>query len=117
MIYIQTFIGTVALATTMVASSVQSASFDCNKAAAPDEIAVCKDRGLSDLDVKMATIYDIVQKLVAMGTRGDLQDQQRAFLADRAACGADDACIRKLYDARISVLQTQIDRIAKGGPY
>lgn len=114
---IQTFLVTIALAATMAAGSVQSASFNCNKAAAPDEIAVCKDRALSDLDVKMATIYDIVLKLVPMGTRGDLQDQQRAVLTDRAACGAGTACIRKLYDARISVLQTQIDRIAQGGPY
>jgi uncharacterized protein len=52
-----------------------------------------------------------------MGVRGNLQDQQRAWLADRAACGADRACIRNLYEARIRALEAEVARIARGGPY
>lgn len=98
-------------------AGVQAASFDCNKAKEADEIAVCDSRQLSQLDVKMATLYDTVTKLVAMGQRGDIQDQQRAFLVDREACSSNTACIRKLYDARIKTLQDAIDEVAKGGPY
>jgi uncharacterized protein len=94
-----------------------AASFDCRKAANPDEIAICDSRELSELDVKMATLYDTIVKLVGMGVRGAMQDQQRAWLQERAGCGADRACIRRLYDTRIRALEAEVARIAKGGPY
>ena len=94
-----------------------AASFDCRNASRADEIAICDSRELSQLDVKMATLYDTILKLVGMGVRGNLQDQQRAWLNDRAACGADRACIGNLYEARIRTLETEVTRIARGGPY
>jgi uncharacterized protein len=63
---------------TMVAlacGDASAASFDCRKASKPDEIAICDSRELSQLDVRMATLYETVIKLVGMGTRGALQDQ------------------------------------------
>jgi uncharacterized protein len=97
--------------------AVHAASFDCRQASKPDEFAICDSRELSQLDVKMATLYDTVIKLVGMGVRGDMQDQQRAWLAERAGCGADRVCIRRLYDVRIRALEAEVARIAKGGPY
>jgi uncharacterized protein len=94
-----------------------AASFDCRKASSPDEFAVCDSRELSQLDVKMATLYDTIIRLVGMGVRGDMQDQQRAWLRVRGGCGADRACIRSLYDARIRTLETEVERISRGGPY
>jgi hypothetical protein len=41
-------------------------------------------RELSQLDVKMATLYDTIVRLVGMGVRGDMQDQRRAWLQERA---------------------------------
>ena len=96
---------------------LRAASFDCRQASKPDEFAVCDSRELSQLDVKMATLYDTIIKLVGMGVRGDMQDQQRAWLAERAGCGADRACIHRLYEARIRALEAEVARIAKGGPY
>ena len=98
-------------------SNAHAASFDCRKASATDEIAICDSRELSQLDVKMATLYDTIVKLVGMGVRGDMQDQQRAWLRSRADCAGDRACIRKLYEARIRALEAEVARIAKGGPY
>ena len=98
-------------------SSAHAASFDCSKASNPDEITICDSRELSQLDVKMATLYDTIVKLVGMGVRGDMQDQQRAWLRTRADCGHDRACIRKLYESRIRALEGEVARIAKGGPY
>jgi uncharacterized protein len=98
-------------------NSAHAASFDCNKASAADEVTICDSRELSQLDVRMATLYDTVIKLVGMGVRGDMQDQQRAWLRTRADCGHDRACIRKLYDTRIRALEGDVARIAKGGPY
>jgi uncharacterized protein len=99
------------------ADAALAASFDCRRATQPDEIAICDSRELSQLDVKMATLFQTVTRLVGMGVRGAIQDQQRVWLADRMACGADTACIRNLYQARIRTLEAELDRIARGGPY
>ena len=106
-----------AAAVVLLAGHAQAASFDCRKASNADEIAICDSRELSELDVKMATLYDTIIKLVGMGVRGAMQDQQRAWLQERAGCGADRACIRRLYDTRIRALEAEVARIAKGGPY
>ena len=106
-----------AAAVVLLAGHAHAASFDCRKASNPDEIAICDSRELSELDVKMATLYDTIIKLVGMGMRGALQDQQRAWLQERAGCGADRACLRRLYDTRIRALEAEVARIAKGGPY
>jgi len=105
------------IAAAVLGSSAHAASFDCSRSSNPDEITICDSRELSQLDVKMATLYDTIVKLVGMGVRGDMQDQQRAWLRTRADCGADRACIRKLYEARIRALEGEVARIAKGGPY
>ncbi|TCT08036.1 lysozyme inhibitor LprI family protein [Aquabacter spiritensis] len=98
-------------------SPVRAASFDCAAAHAPDEAAVCGDRTLDDLDVEMATLYGVVTRLVGMGRRGDLQDEQRAFLRARAACGAAAPCLTAAYRARIAALRAVLDDIAARGPY
>ncbi|GAB5468850.1 MAG: hypothetical protein Kilf2KO_18800 [Rhodospirillales bacterium] len=100
-----------------LAAPAAAASFDCAKAAAKDEIAVCKSCNLSQSDVKMATLYEVLTNLVGMGVRGDLQDSQRAFLKTRAACGADEGCIAKAYETRIGELQQGLKTVYAGGPY
>ncbi len=94
-----------------------AASFDCAKAASADEKAVCASCDLAQQDVRMATLYEVLTSLVAMGQRGDIQDRQRAFLKQRAACGADEACLSKAYVKRIDELQAGLQRIYEGGPY
>jgi uncharacterized protein len=107
----------VVAATVFSCGGAHAASFDCRAASAPDEVAICDSRELSQLDVRMATLYETITKLVGMGVRGDMQDQQRAWLRARADCGRDGACIRKLYESRIRALEGEVARIAKGGPY
>ncbi|MFG1463779.1 hypothetical protein V5F77_12860 [Xanthobacter sp. DSM 24535] len=98
-------------------SAARAASFDCAAAKAPDEQAVCATPNLNDLDVKMATQYTIVTHLVGMGQRGDLQDQQRAFLKQRAACGSNAGCIAEAYQARIGVFEEILARVYTHGPF
>ncbi len=97
--------------------AASAASFDCAKASAADEKAVCNDCTLAQKDVKMATLYEVLSNLVAMGERGNLQDEQRAFLKTRSACGASKSCIAKAYDTRIGSLEAGLKRIYAGGPY
>lgn len=53
--------------------SVNAASFDCQKAQAADEKAICAHLTLNDKDVEMHTKYQFLKGLFAMGSRGALQ--------------------------------------------
>jgi uncharacterized protein len=94
----------------LVAAPAQAASFDCSKATAPDEKAVCQDGVTSALDSEMAGLffaYDRVPML--MGSSGARHDDAEAFLAERGKCGADLTCLRKVYTARIATLRESIE--------
>jgi len=110
-------VGAVLLLGAAALAPAAAASFDCATAGAADEKAVCADCDLAQLDVKMATLYEVVTRLVAMGQRGDIQDAQRTFLAERARCGADTACLSRAYRARIGVLEQAFSAIAARGPF
>ncbi len=82
-----------------------AASFDCEaKELKPDEKAICDTRALNDADVKMVTTFDLLSGLLAMGSRGTMQDEQTAWLKKRQECGADVACIQAAYDTRLKQL-------------
>jgi uncharacterized protein len=92
-----------------LSSSAESASFNCAKAKTADEIAICGNQHLSDLDTQMATLYGVRMQIpMLMGAKGAAQDEQRAFLAQRAACGSNVACIQQAYQSRIAVLNQAI---------
>ena len=99
------------------ASAADYAPMNCAKAKSAAEKTICKDYALGQLEARMATLYAVATSLVAMGQRGDMQGAQRDFLQERENCGADAACIRKKYDARIADLQGTIDAIAARGPF
>jgi uncharacterized protein len=93
-----------------------AASFDCSKAEAADEKAVCADRRLNDEDVEMAVLYMQLKPLLGMGARGDMEDEQAAWLKRRAACEADRACLSNAYQERIQQLRSGFEALAKRGP-
>lgn len=102
---------------TLAPRPAAAASFDCWKAAAPDERAICADRMLDNRDVEMTVRYNMILRLVMMGQRGDLQEQQRAWLTHRHACGANRQCLLRAYDGRIAELKAAFDDIASRGPF
>ena len=77
------FIIFVGLSSSTIANA---ASFNCEHAQTKSEHAICEHRSLNDADVKMATTYTIIRKLVPMGTRGVIQDQQVKWLQLRNQC-------------------------------
>ena len=86
-----------------------AASFDCAKAAAPDEIAICDNPGLSALDSEMGGLWFAYSQIpFLMGMSGNRQDEARAFLETRAACGANVSCLQSAYTHRIATLKTDI---------
>ncbi len=93
----------------LVAAPVRAASFDCRKASAPDEMAICADPLLSELDEIMADFYRRLRHYTrtfdnAMGLQGQLKAAARAFLRKRAGCGANTSCLEAAYRARIRQL-------------
>ena len=101
----------------LCATPVAAASFDCAKAKAPDEKAICANRALNDADVKLTTLYAVDGQLMAMGARGDMHEAQHAWLQQRAACKGDVKCLTKAYKDRLADLQAAFDDIASRGPF
>lgn len=94
-----------------------AASFPCSKASHPDEVAICANLALNDQDVEMATLYQTLLPLLAMGSSGATRDAQKAWLARRQTCGSDVACLSAAYADRIAALKAEFARIAANGPY
>ena len=80
------------------------AGFDCSKASAADEVAVCSNPQLGQLDIEMARLYRLVRSCALMGGRAAYHDDQSDWLDKRKACGSNMACIKALYVDRINEL-------------
>lgn len=88
----------------------QAASFDCAKAAEPDEKTICDNADLSALDSEMGGLFYAYDKVpMLMGGNGARQDDAEEFLAKRGACGDDRACLTTAYEDRISALKNNIE--------
>lgn len=98
-------------------ASSRAASFDCSKASAPDERAVCANPSLSALDSEMGGLWFAYSRLpMLMGGNGNRRDEARDFLAARGKCGGDAGCLTALYQARIATLKDQIAAYVKAMP-
>ena len=95
----------VLLAALLTAQSTFAASYDCGKASAPMEIAVCNDVELSNLDEQLATAYKSALANSA-GTESEVRTVQRAWLRRARACGADGSCLSTAYRERLIVLNS-----------
>lgn len=101
----------------LLALPAQAASFDCGKARLPDERTVCASRVISELDVEMAVRFQTLSGLVAMGTRGNMGDEQREFLNARRRCANNQPCLSAAYHRRIDVLKRQYQQLQQRGPF
>ncbi|CDL86159.1 lysozyme inhibitor LprI family protein [Xenorhabdus cabanillasii] len=90
-----------------------AASFDCAKARASDEKAICTSPKLNDLDVEMSVKYHFLRGLFAMGISGEMYDDQKAWLKQRQQCKANISCLRESYRQRINQLDTLYNSIEK----
>lgn len=107
-------LGLLALVFLAVAAPVSAASFDCSKATAPDEVAICRDGTLSSLDSEMGGLFFSYDKVpLLMGANGARHDDAEAFVTERRACGPDLTCLRRVYTARIAALKGNIEAAMK----
>ena len=107
----------VALGAASTSASASAASFDCGKARLPDEKAICASRQLSEMDVEMSVRYQMLTGLVAMGTRGNMQDEQQVWLNTRKACRGNQSCLVRAYRQRIQTLKDEYAHLASRGPF
>ncbi|MDR6627694.1 lysozyme inhibitor LprI family protein [Caulobacter segnis] len=99
------------------ATPAAAASFDCGKARAADERAICANRALNDQDVRVDQLYGITRHLVPMGGRDAIIGDQRAWLRNRHACGGNQACLARSYDRRLVELNQVMERVYRQGPF
>lgn len=85
------------LALAATAAPAAAASFDCTRASAPDEVAICADRALSALDALVGRAYAEARRAPRGGgdptDRADALADARSFNARKRRCGADVPCL------------------------
>jgi uncharacterized protein len=93
----------------LLPASAHAASFDCARATKADEIAVCHNPRLSELDAEMGGLWYAWSRVpMLMGGNGARMDEAQAFLARRAACRRSVVCLTAAYRARIEELHVDI---------
>lgn len=97
--------------------STWAASFDCQSAETTTEKAICEHRVLNDADVKLVHTYDIIRRLVPMGTRSVIQREQVKWLQLRDQCHANLECLLNMYQMRQQKLETYMERVYQQGPF
>ncbi len=98
-----------AAACAALALSAQGAaaqSFNCNYAKQADEVLICQNPDLGELDEEMASIYSRLMNQ-GRGYRFEswLRGEQSDWIAERSSCGYDRHCIRRAYRHRIHELR------------
>lgn len=81
-------------------------SFDCAKARAPDERAICDDRRLAELDQAVAIAYGQASR----GFKKEARESANETLAARHSCGGDRLCI---LDQQVKAIDIYADLGAK----
>lgn len=80
--------------------SAQAASFNCDNATTPTEMAICDSPRLNALDEEVADMYrDILSQMTPREARR-LRRDQRSWLIARDSCGDDTRCLRSRYRER-----------------
>jgi uncharacterized protein len=87
--------------------SADAQSFDCKKNRKPDEMAICSDSTLSNLDQELAAIYGRLRVTLAPELATALRETQLNWLRSRRECGSDHRCLTALYRDRIANLNAQ----------
>jgi len=86
-------------------TSALAQSFSCAKAKLPDEIVICRNAELSDLDSRATAGFQEAAKAKGMDV---VQPLGRQFLHERHQCKRDKNCIRKNLTQAIAAYQSMI---------
>ena len=102
----------VALSWLIMLTTVQAASFDCEKASSVIEKIICESTKLSALDEDLDRVYKAVQSKSTHEEMQRLISDQRRWLKDtRNACD-DEPCLMQAYSSRIEAIKPNTDKNA-----
>lgn len=87
----------VACAIACSASATSAASFNCRYAKSPDEVLVCQDSTLSDMDEQMSAAYASRRKEFHGADLKRFENMRYQWLSRRKSCGYDAGCIKRVY--------------------
>ena len=95
-------------------------SFDCGKVEAGSmEAIICQDEGLSELDRKLAEVYNAASEKAVNEHPPVLKAEQRGWIKGRNECWKSDEkrrCIEEAYVLRIAELQARYHLVPATGP-
>jgi uncharacterized protein YecT (DUF1311 family) len=78
--------------------------FDCRLASSNVETSICENEVLSQIDVELNILYNMVRKSIGSEDQKRLDNEESIWVADRNTCINFD-CIKKHYDDRVSTLK------------
>ncbi len=93
-----------ALATLLLSTPASAAGFNCNYAKLPTEVLICRDSTLSSADDVNARVFYEVRDHVPHWALHVFNVAQRAWIAERNACGWDVECVKSAYQRHVNDL-------------
>ncbi len=99
-----------------MAGPATAASFACQRAKLPAEIAICSDPTLSVEDEELARRYSPLIKSAPAEPAKTIKAEQKAWLAERNACASDMQCLMGSYRMRLQRLGEWRDQLGGGAP-
>jgi uncharacterized protein len=78
--------------------------FNCRYARTPDEIAICRDARLSQLDERLSNRFYRLRENLSRQDQARLDRDEGIWLLARRQCGGTRACIAEAYRVRLSEL-------------
>ncbi len=94
--------------------TLQAAGFDCTKAVAAVENAICSNSSLSELDSRVSRLYSDTLAAVPERDAERVRNDQRAWIKLRNRCG-DDRCLADVYGKRIEELNRRYQQALYAG--
>lgn len=89
----------------LMSSPSVAASFNCQHAALPAEVAICGNANLSHLDEQVAGMYFLIVSSGPATTVTEVKTSQGKFLTRRNACEANVNCLVSAYTDQIMYLK------------
>ncbi|WP_080943292.1 lysozyme inhibitor LprI family protein [Pseudomonas marginalis] len=88
------------------------ASFDCAAARTSSEVMICKHADLSALDSQLQAAYQGARAAATPASQATLLNEQRHWVRYVRDVCLDKACVERVYNARIELLQQDEKYIA-----
>jgi uncharacterized protein len=97
-----------------IAQQCPAQSFNCRYAKTPDEVAICQNAKLAEMDIKMSKLYFGYRGLFSGRARHQIENDQVAWLRNRMSCGNSVECIATAYKDRVAHLHQYRPAVCDG---